>query len=220
MSAKRKIKPPAVGPLPDMREEQFARTRALFGKSKHEAALAAGYAAPYASSQGSRLANRPRVRARIEALNAAVAEEAIAQVAKVADMQIASKQARVRMYNDIMRRLMMIADERAADPTMAKVPGGTGGFVLRRIKGIRGGKFVAEYVSDTALAQELRAVAQQAAEELGQWKDEIDEGVLAPKAAFPDWLTDEWKERGSTNPSGASENSTPSESNTKDIRVQ
>jgi len=33
-------------------------------------------------------------------------------------------------------------------------------------------KVISEYVVDTALSKEIRAIAQQAAEELGQWKDD------------------------------------------------
>jgi len=218
MSAKSKLPPVSIGPLKSPKEERFALL-VHQGTSHHEAALAAGYAPPYAATQGSRLAQRPRVRARIDALNTQAANAAVAGIAKVAELQIASKQARVRMYDDLLRRLMLIADERAKDPSMANIPGGKGGFVLRQIKAV-GTKAVAEYVSDIGLAKELRAVAQQAAEELGQWKDEIDEGLLAPKAAFPAWLTDEWKERGCINPSGVSENSTPSEHNTRVSQVQ
>jgi hypothetical protein len=60
---------------------------------------------------------------------------------------------------------------------MENVPGGRTGLLVRQIKAVGAGvnrKLVPEYVVDTGLLREIRATAQQAAEELGQWKDESD----------------------------------------------
>jgi hypothetical protein len=67
--------------------------------------------------------------------------------------------------------MLQVVEERAADASMAKVPGGRTGLLVRQIKVVGSGanqKLVPEYVVDTGLLREIRATAQQAAEELGQ----------------------------------------------------
>jgi hypothetical protein len=78
------------------------------------------------------------------------------------------------MYADMQKRLWQIVIERAADPSMAKVAGGKGGFIVRQIKAVGAGaaqKIVPEYVADVALSRELRGVLEQASKELGQWTE-------------------------------------------------
>jgi hypothetical protein len=79
---------------------------------------------------------------------------------------------------DIYQRMLQVVEERAADASMATVPGGRTGLLVRQIKVLGTGpnqKLVPEYVVDTGLLlREIRATAQQAAEELGQWKSDAD----------------------------------------------
>jgi hypothetical protein len=130
------------------------------------------------------------VQAALDAINAAVKAEGIA-----------NRQNRIDGYNDRYRRLEEVIAARAADPTMAQVPGGTTGLLTREIKfvvvyeskrldrehpdsevapdaetptAIFPAKYkepVEVYTVDTGTLKELRAVAQQAAQDLGQWTE-------------------------------------------------
>jgi len=56
------------------------------------------------------------------------AEKAVEAAIKIFEWDIQSKQKRVQMYADMHERLWRIVKERAADPAMAKVPGGQSGI--------------------------------------------------------------------------------------------
>jgi hypothetical protein len=71
---------------------------------------------------------------------------------------IAQKRNRVRALDERSRRLEQLARERAQD--MANVPGGSSGYLTRRIKSIGSGKsarVVEEYEVDGTLLRQLRA---------------------------------------------------------------
>lgn len=92
---------------------------------------------------------------------------------------IAHRNRRVRWLNDRVERMHSVIRDRAADPTMADVPGGPSGLMVRQVKVVGGGdqaRVVEEYYVDTALLKELREHEKQAAQELGQWveKKEVD----------------------------------------------
>ena len=90
------------------------------------------------------------------------------------DRGIALRFVRVRALNDRWNRLRRVIEARADDPSMADVPGGSTGLLVHQVKGVgRGDDFqlIHEYVVDTGLLAELRAIEQQAAKELGQWTD-------------------------------------------------
>jgi hypothetical protein len=99
----------------------------------------------------------------------------------VADMReavrqrgIADKRNRLDLYEDIKDRLRQVVAERAADPTMADVPGGRTGMLVRGYKSIGSGESaqrVEEYTVDGVLAKELRDYAKQAAIEVGDWAE-------------------------------------------------
>ena len=125
---------------------------------------------------------------------------------------IANRQNRIAGYTDRYRRWEQVIASRAADPTMAAVPGGTTGLLTREIKfvvvyeskrldrerpdgegahdteapaAIFPAKYkepVEVYTVDTGTLRELRAVAQQAAQDLGQWteKKELSGGDGEP----------------------------------------
>jgi phage terminase small subunit len=165
-----------VGPLSDPKQEAFARFVAQ-GKSKRHAAIAAGYSQKDASTRGYRLSKKAEIGLRMEELQAQAADKAIENATLLVDLEIASKQERCRVYGDIYQRMLQVVEERAADASMAKVPGGRTGLLVRQIKVLGSGanqKVVPESVVDTGLLRQIRATAQQAAEELGQWKSDAD----------------------------------------------
>ena len=102
---------------------------------------------------------------------------------------IAVKANRVATLQDLERRLLMVVEERASDPSMAPVPGGKSGFLVRRLKGIGRGddyRTVEEYESDVGLSKEIREVGKQAAKECGQWVETGDGGAESgPDEALP-----------------------------------
>jgi phage terminase small subunit len=172
--------------LSDPRHETFARYVAQ-GKTKREAAILAGFSKKTASSQGTHLSKRVKIAQRIAYLQEQVADKAVESAAKLFELEITSKQDRVRRYAEIQERLWQIVEERSADPAMAKVPGGKSGFIVRQIKIIGTGanqRIVPEYVADTGLAREIRAINQQAAEELGQWKNELEDEKRPNKGTY------------------------------------
>jgi Terminase small subunit len=178
--------------LKDLRHEAFARY-VVEGKSHREAAILAGFSKKSASSQGSQLAKRLNIAKRIQFLQGQVAENTIHIVTKPSAFSLQSRIKRFEMYTEIHDRLWRIVKERAADPAMEKVPGGQSGFIVRTLKALGTGsnmKVVPEYTTDTALAKEIRAVAKQAAIELGQWKSDHDQ----PK---PDKIQFCWVDPGS-----------------------
>lgn len=90
---------------------------------------------------------------------------------------IARRERRLAVLDRTHRRLLKVIEERAADPTMADVPGGTTGLVVRQFK-VSGETVVTEYAVDTGTIRELRAVAEQAAKELGQTVERHEHRVI------------------------------------------
>lgn len=87
---------------------------------------------------------------------------------------IADRQRRVTTLDRRHQLVEQVLEERAADPSMRKVPGGTTGVVVRTYKMIGMGKAareVEEYAVDVATLRELRDIEKQAAQELGQWTE-------------------------------------------------
>jgi hypothetical protein len=70
----------------------------------------------------------------MEELQAQAADKAIENATLLVDLEIASKQERCRVYGDIYQRMLQVVEERAADASMAKVPGGRTGLLVRQIK--------------------------------------------------------------------------------------
>lgn len=88
---------------------------------------------------------------------------------------LGDKRRRIARLAERHRKLELLAEERAADPEIAKIPGGKSGFIVRRLKIVRGAdgtsKAVPEYVVDAPLLSELRAIEEQIAVEVGDWKN-------------------------------------------------
>jgi Helix-turn-helix of insertion element transposase len=85
-------------------------------------------------------------------------------------LAIRRKDYRIGVLNAKHSKLLTLIEERAADPTMAEIPGGSTGLIVRTMK-VSGETVVPEYVFDRAVLQELRALEEQASKELGQIVD-------------------------------------------------
>lgn len=105
---------------------------------------------------------------------------------------IADRLNRVRALNDRQQRMVRLIEARAAEHAPsdepsehAAVPGGDTGMLVRSYKGVgRGDDFqlLEEYAFDAALAKEMREHEKQAAQELGQWLERIEQsGALEQK---------------------------------------
>lgn len=95
-----------------------------------------------------------------------------AMAAQVVSEGIALRTKRVAALNDRWNRMQRVIDERAEDPDVSHVPGGTTGLMVHTVKMIGGGRdatTVDEYAVDVGLLKEMRAHEEQAAKELGQW---------------------------------------------------
>jgi transposase-like protein len=98
--------------------------------------------------------------------------------AEVRRVGIATVEKRVHAQNDRWVRMRRVIEARADDPSMADVPGGNTGLMVRTVKrvvvetDIQGhprSTEVEEFAVDTGLLKELREIERQAAQELGQW---------------------------------------------------
>jgi predicted DNA-binding protein YlxM (UPF0122 family) len=100
--------------------------------------------------------------------------------ADVRRIGIADQLKRVASQNDRWNRLRRVIDARAADPSMAKVPGGDTGLLVRTTRGIGSGDamvLVEEYAVDTGLLKSLLEHERQAAQELGQLVEKSESSV-------------------------------------------
>jgi hypothetical protein len=87
---------------------------------------------------------------------------------------IAVKTRRIDVSNSLWERLLRVAEERAADPLIRGVPGGSTGLVTARRKILRSGdaaEEVVEHALDTGLLKALVEIQKLAARELGQWAE-------------------------------------------------
>jgi hypothetical protein len=87
---------------------------------------------------------------------------------------IARLDRRVAALNDVWSGLLQIIEARAADPAMAHEPGGTTGFLVRRVKRVGWGddsRLIEAYEIDHRLIGQSCAREKQAAQELGQWTE-------------------------------------------------
>lgn len=87
--------------------------------------------------------------------------------------RIARKAYRIRAKNERWEELNEIIKQRAADPALAHVPGGSSGLLKPtrlRVVGTGDDKLLVwECRLDVALLTEMRRLEQQVAQELGQW---------------------------------------------------
>lgn len=112
-----------------------------------------------------------------EAFQARVSELVAAYRERILREGIADRVKRVKALDDRWRRMQQVIEERATDPQMAHVPGGTSGLLCHTIKGVgRGDDFqlIDLYAVDDGLLSEMRATEKQAAIEAGQWEEKRD----------------------------------------------
>lgn len=102
-------------------------------------------------------------------------------------LAIARKDYRVGVLNKLHTKLETLIEQRAADPSTANIPGGDQGLVVRQFK-VSGENVVSEYVFDRAVLQELRAVQEQAAKELGQFVEKHEHKIGSLKDLSDDEL--------------------------------
>ncbi len=114
----------------------------------------------------------PEFKARVEQLSV--------QMGDVARRYELGKLARrLEVLTDIWHRILRVIEQRAADPSMANVPGGDTGLIMRERKGVGKGKdfqLIEEFVPDVGLLRELREYQKAAAQELGQWVEKAGKG--------------------------------------------
>jgi hypothetical protein len=105
---------------------------------------------------------------------ARVQEHIAAQENAVLQTGIARKLHRVGTLNEVVQDLLRLKDERAAASSRQGVPGGESGLLVRTVKMVGSGptaQLVEEWRIDDAFLRELREYNEQAARELGQWRE-------------------------------------------------
>lgn len=168
------------------------------GLTKAQAALNAGFSEKSCTVEGSRLAKHPDVVSRVGELFAKVAE-AKAKVATDAfesalvevsggklgravvtavATAIRDRQYRITILQDVVDRIRMLVDERAAHgralPEDQKAPGVETGLLVRKQKNVRRGKKIVvidEWAFDGVVLSELRDTLKHAAVEVGDWEE-------------------------------------------------
>lgn len=101
---------------------------------------------------------------------------------------IARKEYRIRVLADKESKLRQVMEERAADESMAKIPGGTTGLIVRKAITSKDGIVGFEYVVDTGTIKALQSIHEQVAKELGQLveKREVKADILHSLKDVPD----------------------------------
>ena len=124
---------------------------------------------------------------------ARVQERREAQRKAIEAKGIADKQNRIAFLNERHAALRQVVQERGEHESMADVPGGKTGYVVRTMRAIGVGanqQTIEEYAIDTGLLKEFRAHEQQAAQELGEWVEKKDTTLDATDkfiAAMMEW---------------------------------
>lgn len=160
--------------------KQAAFVAAYIGEAKGnatEAARIAGYAKP--GQQGHALLKKLEIQSQIDA-----------HLSEVKRRGIAHKQNRIDALVERHNLIMQVVAERAKDPDVSGVPGGSTGLVVRQLKNvshhyekdpnnprskdIRVIEEKWEASLDTGLLRELREHEKQIAQELGEWSDKSE----------------------------------------------
>lgn len=111
---------------------------------------------------------------------AAVAEHRARIAASISRFWVAKRRKRVKRLQELADAAISVIEQRAADPTLADVPGGTTGLMLRDVKVVGTGEDaerVDMYRVDTALMAEIRNTLKQAAQEVGDWTEKREVGL-------------------------------------------
>lgn len=91
---------------------------------------------------------------------------------------IANRQNRIDALNDLWAKAHQVIAERAADKTMASVPGGKTGMLVRTYKSIGSGEsatMMTEYAWDRSLEAGIVNLQVTSAKELGQWVEKREQ---------------------------------------------
>ena len=105
---------------------------------------------------------------------AEVAEHRARIAASISRFWIAKRRKRVAAVQNLLDGALSVIEQRATDPSMADVPGGTTGLIVRDVKVVGTGneaERVDVYRVDTALMAEIRNGLKQAAQEVGDWTE-------------------------------------------------
>lgn len=151
-----------------MTPQRVAFVAAYIGEARgnaSEAARIAGYKHP--GQEGHRLLKIAEIEQAVRAWRDEVKRRGIASV----EYRINRLDELEQKYFDLIeaRRLAYRDDE--------KVVGGDTGLVVKQYKMIGGGDramLVEEYAADTGVTREIRGLHEQAAKELGQWKENVN----------------------------------------------
>ena len=149
--------------LSNSRRERFVQG-VISGATATAAYISAGYSNNGAAQSAQRLLRNSEIRARRAELEEKVVVEFVAG-------QIAERQYRLAMLQDLLDRLLALIEERAVAYRDVK-PGGASGLLMRRVRMIGTGKNtvrIEEYTFDRAVVTEILAGLKQAAIEVGDW---------------------------------------------------
>ena len=105
---------------------------------------------------------RPDFRARVAEISRLLGETILRRA-------IARKASRIRAMDERWAGLQQIIEERAVDPAMLSVRGGSTGLIIMKQKGSG-----IEYVVDHDILKAMLDLEKQAAQELGQWQEKIE----------------------------------------------
>lgn len=106
--------------------------------------------------------------------NARIDEEREAIRQSLRHRAISLVEKRVNRLNRDWLKLQKVIEERAADPTMRDIPGGSTGTLVRTVKMIGNGdqsRMIEEYAVDVGTLREIREIEKQAAIQLEQWTE-------------------------------------------------
>lgn len=145
--------------------------------AKHQAFVSA-YVGParYNATQAARIAGyaHPNKQGPALLVNVGIKQEIADHLAQIRSQGIALLEHRVQVLDDLEQRYLTVIEERAEEMA-GDAPGAGTGVIVRQIKQVGAGpsaQIIEEYVADTGVSHEIRALHKQAAQELGQWNDD------------------------------------------------
>ncbi len=135
-------------------------------------------AARYNATKAARIAGytHPNKQGPALLVNLGIREAIDAHLAEVKAEGIAIQEYRLRGMDELEQGFRRIIAERGAAMD-GEVPGGGTGLLMRQQKQLGTGDraiITTEYLTDTGIASEIRALYKQAAQELGQWSEKRD----------------------------------------------
>ena len=163
--------------LTNSRHERFVQGL-IAGATATAAYTGAGYSRNGAAQSAQRLLKNPQIQTRKAELKEKV-------VARFVAGEIADREYRLAVCQDVVDRIRALIDERAAAYSDVK-PGGATGLLMRTVRTIGTGKRatrIEKYTFDKAVAMEVREYLKQAAIETGQWEEKQSHRLEKPEHA-------------------------------------